>query len=265
MFFITPQSSERPTAAPTAPENVQDDSALRRKRKAVDEENRQDQGRVHSYYPKRISRACDRCRLKKTRCSGGKICERCQHDGVVCVTTLKPKSDEHGKSSGYVQLVESQRDRLLQALQKVIQDSAGTADQGRVRTFLHDMGLSIDNLQPLADTKFDPSVIDTGERSPAVWDDIFGSLNTSQLEAIESLCLPDFSIQARHLGDDELTPDDACFRSDGSPGFAQDGLQINDVNLQDSNDQALQWPWDSLFDQANAVSSSYVDQENQHP
>lgn len=74
---------------------------------------------VDSYYPKRNQRACDRCRLRKAKCTGGDVCEKCRRDGVICTTNRSPKNEQKPPSATYVQMVESQRDLLIQTLQKL--------------------------------------------------------------------------------------------------------------------------------------------------
>ncbi|KAF5632037.1 c6 transcription factor [Fusarium sp. NRRL 52700] len=42
---------------------------------------------------KKVLRACDRCRVRKTKCSGLQPCSRCQRDGFVCTAGNPRKSD----------------------------------------------------------------------------------------------------------------------------------------------------------------------------
>lgn len=33
---------------------------------------------------KRVNKACDRCRLKKSKCDGNRPCNRCKADNAIC-------------------------------------------------------------------------------------------------------------------------------------------------------------------------------------
>lgn len=83
---------------------------------------------VASYYPRRTPKACDRCRIKKARCSAGRgPCTKCKRDGVICVTTAPSKSERTVKNNpAYVQMVEAQRDALVQALHRVLKEKGNS-------------------------------------------------------------------------------------------------------------------------------------------
>lgn len=55
---------------------------------------------------KRVGKACDSCRLKKTKCNGKNPCERCSLDNKPCVFTEKKKQSERLFTSEHVDLIE---------------------------------------------------------------------------------------------------------------------------------------------------------------
>jgi len=125
MFFIAPQAhhDESPKSAastkpiePTEPTKSTESSRLTAR-------SYNDDDLTASYYPKRTPKACDRCRLKKTRCSAGRgACTKCKTDGVVCATSSQSRRvDTKLQNPKYIQMVETQRDLLVRALQKIRQ------------------------------------------------------------------------------------------------------------------------------------------------
>ena len=73
------------------------------------------------YYPKRTPKACDRCRMKKARCSAGEPpCAKCKRDGVLCVTASEDtRFSKLRQSPEYIRMVESQRDLLVSAVRRL--------------------------------------------------------------------------------------------------------------------------------------------------
>ncbi|KAL3484180.1 hypothetical protein BJX62DRAFT_248652 [Aspergillus germanicus] len=70
---------------------------------------------------KRISNACQRCKLKKSRCNGCSPCERCRAANAIC-TYQKIRPDNHRvHSQTYVRLVESKHSLLVRGLQELYQ------------------------------------------------------------------------------------------------------------------------------------------------
>lgn len=69
---------------------------------------------------KRVGKACDSCRIKKTKCDGKKPCNRCLADNKICVFTEKRKPKEKNHPSGYVELLEARLDLLTKSLEKLI-------------------------------------------------------------------------------------------------------------------------------------------------
>lgn len=184
MFFIVPKnttSSESPTVTPPSSSA---ESASKGKRVTTEPEE------VASYYPKRIPKACDRCRLKKARCTGGQLCERCKHDGVVCVTSRDSKRPALPQNPGYVHLVESQRDQLVQALCQILH-SENTPDSSKLKKILANMGIATESLQMPRHCS-DPASSEApriSDQPPSKsWNDMFSGLDGNQLQLIESFC-----------------------------------------------------------------------------
>ncbi|OJJ06498.1 hypothetical protein ASPVEDRAFT_45870 [Aspergillus versicolor CBS 583.65] len=68
---------------------------------------------------KRTAKACDRCRLKKTKCRGSQPCDRCTVDNSICTFDRPRKVCERTYPKGYVELLEKQQDVLVGGLQKL--------------------------------------------------------------------------------------------------------------------------------------------------
>ena len=80
----------------------------------------EDYGRSHTHRKKRVGKACDLCRIKKTKCDGKKPCNKCIADNKICVFTEKKKSKDRNHPLGYVELLETRIDLLLKLLEKLV-------------------------------------------------------------------------------------------------------------------------------------------------
>lgn len=69
---------------------------------------------------KRVGKACDLCRIKKTKCDGKKPCGRCLTDNKICVFLEKRRAKDKLPPSGYVELLETRLDLLTKSLQKMV-------------------------------------------------------------------------------------------------------------------------------------------------
>ncbi|ODV84277.1 hypothetical protein CANARDRAFT_24052 [[Candida] arabinofermentans NRRL YB-2248] len=68
---------------------------------------------------KRVGKACDSCRLKKTKCSGKQPCEKCKVDNKICIYTERKKSKDKVYSYEYVELIEKRLSLVNKSLIKL--------------------------------------------------------------------------------------------------------------------------------------------------
>ncbi|KAK6359585.1 Fluconazole resistance protein 1 [Orbilia brochopaga] len=81
---------------------------------------RQHSPELSSTSRKRVGKACDRCRLKKSKCDGALPCQRCIADDQICVFSERKRSKDKTYPKGYVELLESRNQVLAEALHKVL-------------------------------------------------------------------------------------------------------------------------------------------------
>lgn len=68
---------------------------------------------------KRVCKACDRCRLKKSKCDGASPCSRCKADNAICVFGERKKSQDKVYPKGYVEMLEQQQAQLVAGLREL--------------------------------------------------------------------------------------------------------------------------------------------------
>ncbi|GLA31463.1 hypothetical protein AnigIFM63326_010135 [Aspergillus niger] len=68
---------------------------------------------------KRVCKACDRCRLKKSKCDGSNPCGRCRTDNAICVFGERKKAHDKVYPKGYVEMLEQQQTWLVNGLQEM--------------------------------------------------------------------------------------------------------------------------------------------------
>ncbi|KAL6251178.1 hypothetical protein RBB50_001386 [Rhinocladiella similis] len=173
MFFIVPACKESNDDCRAKPGTSSPPSEAQKRQRLSPETEE-----VAGYYPRRTQKACDRCRLKKARCSGGKICEKCKRDGVICTTNRESKRDPATKppNAEYVHLVESQRDALLNAL-KTIYEKGASKDSAILSDVLKDLGIGVEDLKRLPRRT-------TSHEEPADFDDIDLHRNAAEIQAL---------------------------------------------------------------------------------
>ncbi|KAJ8102804.1 hypothetical protein POJ06DRAFT_56144 [Lipomyces tetrasporus] len=70
---------------------------------------------------KRVGKACDACRIKKTKCDGSKPCSRCIAEDKICVFTDRKRSTDKLYAGSYVELLESRIKMLQQGIELLVQ------------------------------------------------------------------------------------------------------------------------------------------------
>lgn len=108
---------------------------------------------------KRVGKACDSCRIKKTKCDGKKPCNRCLSDNKICVFTEKRKPKEKNHPSGYVELLEARLDLLTKSLEKLIVLSRNNLPF--INQLIIDYNLNNNNSQHLSESDDDTQSVKT--------------------------------------------------------------------------------------------------------
>ncbi|EKD20375.1 uncharacterized protein L3040_006206 [Drepanopeziza brunnea f. sp. 'multigermtubi'] len=68
---------------------------------------------------KRVWKACERCRMKKTKCDGESPCKRCKDDGLVCTAGSRKKTEFKQLPRGYAEVLENTQYALIATVQKL--------------------------------------------------------------------------------------------------------------------------------------------------
>ncbi|KAL4779038.1 hypothetical protein BJX76DRAFT_352123 [Aspergillus varians] len=70
---------------------------------------------------KRVCKACDWCRLKKSKCDGHIPCGRCRANNIVCVFGNRKRAPTHDRvlPKGYIEILERQQTWLVYGLQEL--------------------------------------------------------------------------------------------------------------------------------------------------
>ncbi|KAI9830199.1 MAG: hypothetical protein M1826_005001 [Phylliscum demangeonii] len=90
-----------------------------------------DSGSSEGTLRKRVGKACDRCRLKKSKCDGGHPCGRCRLDNAICFFGERKRSQDKVYPKGYVEMLEQQQGQLVDGLQELYRRAlAGEAWDG---------------------------------------------------------------------------------------------------------------------------------------
>lgn len=74
----------------------------------------------HHSKKKRVGKACDLCRIKKTKCDGKKPCSRCIADNKLCAFTNKTKHKEKSHPNGYIDLLETRLDLVTKSFERIV-------------------------------------------------------------------------------------------------------------------------------------------------
>merc|ERR1712000_766303 len=68
---------------------------------------------------KRVWKACERCRMKKTKCDGESPCKRCKDDRLVCTAGSRKKTEFKQLPRGYAEVLENTQYALIATVQKL--------------------------------------------------------------------------------------------------------------------------------------------------
>ncbi|PSR83984.1 hypothetical protein BD289DRAFT_274259 [Coniella lustricola] len=68
---------------------------------------------------KRVWKACERCRMKKTKCDGEFPCKRCKDDGLVCTAGVRKKTEFKQLPRGYAEVLENTQFALIATIHKL--------------------------------------------------------------------------------------------------------------------------------------------------
>lgn len=68
---------------------------------------------------KRVWKACERCRMKKTKCDGEFPCKRCKDDGLVCTAGVRKKIEYKQLPRGYAEVLENTQFALIATVHKL--------------------------------------------------------------------------------------------------------------------------------------------------
>lgn len=68
---------------------------------------------------KRVWKACERCRMKKTKCDGEFPCKRCKDDGLVCTAGIRKKVEYKQLPRGYAEVLENTQFALIATVHKL--------------------------------------------------------------------------------------------------------------------------------------------------
>ncbi|KAI1320320.1 hypothetical protein F5Y16DRAFT_390093 [Xylariaceae sp. FL0255] len=68
---------------------------------------------------KRVWKACERCRMKKTKCDGEFPCKRCKDDGLVCTAGTRKKTEYKQLPRGYAEVLENTQFALIATVHKL--------------------------------------------------------------------------------------------------------------------------------------------------
>ncbi|CAH0021688.1 unnamed protein product [Clonostachys rhizophaga] len=68
---------------------------------------------------KRVWKACERCRMKKTKCDGEFPCQRCNDDGLICTASVRKRPGYKQLPSGYAEVLENTQLVLVATIRKL--------------------------------------------------------------------------------------------------------------------------------------------------
>lgn len=111
---------------------------------------------------KRVWKACERCRMKKTKCDGESPCKRCKDDGLVCTAGSRKKTEFKQLPRGYAEVLENTQYALIATVQKLYtmvrnNDSWDLGEpelNDRGQPVIHDIASKLGCIRPSPDLPF---------------------------------------------------------------------------------------------------------------
>ncbi|KAJ8130392.1 hypothetical protein O1611_g3238 [Lasiodiplodia mahajangana] len=113
---------------------------------------------------KRVWKACERCRMKKTKCDGEFPCKRCKDDGLVCTAGTRKKTEYKQLPRGYAEVLENTQFALIATVHKLyaMVRNGQSWDLGepelndRGQPIIHNIATKLGCIRPNADADLPP-------------------------------------------------------------------------------------------------------------
>ncbi|KAI0203228.1 hypothetical protein F4808DRAFT_35652 [Astrocystis sublimbata] len=113
---------------------------------------------------KRVWKACERCRMKKTKCDGEFPCKRCKDDGLVCTAGTRKKTEYKQLPRGYAEVLENTQFALIATVHKLYSmvrngqswDLGEPELNDRGQPIIHNIATKLGCIRPNADADLPP-------------------------------------------------------------------------------------------------------------
>ncbi|KAI2639190.1 hypothetical protein GGS21DRAFT_506305 [Xylaria nigripes] len=113
---------------------------------------------------KRVWKACERCRMKKTKCDGEFPCKRCKDDGLVCTAGTRKKTEYKQIPRGYAEVLENTQFALISTVHKLYNmvrdgkkwDLGEPELNDRGQPIIHNIATKLGCIRPNADADLPP-------------------------------------------------------------------------------------------------------------
>ncbi|KAI1875954.1 uncharacterized protein JN550_001450 [Neoarthrinium moseri] len=116
---------------------------------------------------KRVWKACERCRQKKTKCDGEFPCKRCKDDGLVCTAGTRKKTEYKQLPRGYAEVLENTQLALIATVHKLYAmvrtgqqwDLPEPELNDRGQPIIHNIATLLGSIRPNADADLPPHTV----------------------------------------------------------------------------------------------------------
>ncbi|KAI1815643.1 hypothetical protein GGS20DRAFT_323573 [Poronia punctata] len=113
---------------------------------------------------KRVWKACERCRMKKTKCDGEFPCKRCKDDGLVCTAGTRKKTEYKQLPRGYAEVLENTQFALIATVHKLysmvrsgqVWNLGEPEVNDRGQPIIHNIATKLGCIRPNADADLPP-------------------------------------------------------------------------------------------------------------